>query len=129
MKRIIIIALALIAGLSLVGSAQASSIRECGRLPYLINGYQDVENVTSRHMSSCSATRATAWSIEKQVLRRDYGSNNDKIHLRSHWFGWAGWSIHAHWYREPGMPGYFISQDVRATASGGRVVYYQVVGE
>lgn len=128
MKRLAVIS-TLFAALVVAAGAQAAPIRECGHLPYLINGYQSVVNVTSRHMSSCSTTRKTAWAIEKQILHRGYGSNNDKIHFRSHRFTWAGWSIHTRWYSEPGMPSYFISQDVRATASGGRVVHYQVVGE
>ena len=121
-------ALAVIALLG-ASTAQAARINECGQhLPYLINGYQAITNVTSR-VVPCPRARKIAWQIEQQILARGYGSEYEKAHLRSHWFSWSGWTVHTQWYRESGLPSYFISQDVRATASRGRVVHYQVVGE
>ena len=125
------VAASALAAIALPGAptAQAAPINECGQhLPYLINGYQAITNVTSR-VVPCPRTRKIAWQIEQQILHRGYGSNDDKIHLRSHWFHWTGWTIHTQWYHETRWPSYFISQDVRATASRGRVVHYQVFGE
>ena len=126
--RLILAAILVVAALAVAATALAASIRECGYLRHLIHGYQQVVNVTSRNVP-CPVARETASQIEKQVLYRSYGSEWGKAHLRSHWFHWQGWTMHTRWYHKPGLPAYFISQDVRSTASRGRVIYYQVVGE
>ena len=127
MRRLIPISLAVIA-LAGASAASAGPINECGHLPYLINRYQAISNVTSR-VVPCVRARKIAWQIEQQILHRGYGSEYEKGHLREHWFGWNGWTVHTQWYHVSGLPSYFISQDVRATASRGRVVHYQLGGE
>lgn len=116
------------AALADASTAIAAPIRECGNLHHLINGYQQVMNVTSRNVP-CRIAHKTGWKIENQVLGHGFGSNSDKVHLRSHGFHWHGWTIRTRWYHQRGLPAYFISQDVRSTASRGRVIHYQVVGE
>ena len=120
------IALAVIA-LASPSTVRAAPINDCGHLPYLIIGYQEIANVTSR-VVPCSRAREIAWQIEQQILYRGHGSQYEKVHLREHWFHWNEWTVHTHWYRVSG-PLSYISQDVRATASRGRVVHYQLGGE
>jgi len=66
-----IITTAGLAALVFVPAASASPIRECGHLPVLFRGYEEVSNVTSRNVG-CSHARELAYYFTKTVIRRNY---------------------------------------------------------
>lgn len=98
--RAIITTAAVFAALAIAGSARAASIRECGSRP-AANGYQSIENITSRNVS-CSQARHVAF-----VIYREVGPDNGgyAVCSRSCVVRWTGWRrrvyspVTRRWYR------------------------------
>ena len=125
-----VIALLAVGGASIVAPApvQAAPIHNCGNLPDLFNGYQNVVNVTSR-VVNCPKARNTARGIAWTMIRRgDDGPENGGP--SSFGFYWTGWTVRGRWhatYYRGHFEGYWA--DVRATAARGWVVHFQIRGE
>ncbi len=115
--------LAIVVVFGLVGAApvpsNASPMRWCGALS--VNGYEDLANISSRNVV-CSTTRHVVYQLYKHHLT---GTHCDSFPRSDCSFRASGWSVKTHWFRS----GSLYALDIRATASGERVVRTQLVGE
>lgn len=116
-----------IAGPLLASSASAAPIHECGHLPNLFRGYEEVWNVTSRNVS-CSEARNVAYSLARDIVQRDYDSwpRRNRVYDTPGYGRDNDWTVHLTWYRT-GSTYYFM--DIRATVTHDRVVGFQFGGE
>ena len=111
LKRFLIVP-ALLTSLSLVPAASAKPARilDCGF--YSVNPYVAIDNITTRHVDCGTGVRLSG-RIYHEAVRRDLKS-----------FQWNRWSVRVRLAQSAGT-----EYDIRWTASGGRVVHFQVYFE
>lgn len=130
MRRLLVLAaVAALTSIAFASSAAAKQIqaltvtapvRECGVLQKLFRGYEQAFNVTSRDVD-CSSAGDVAYALAREIVRRGYDHSWPR---RERILSVAGWTALLTWYRT----GPFYVEDIRSTASGGRVVHFQFGG-
>jgi hypothetical protein len=118
MKTRNLIPVAAVAALALASAASAAPINDCH---YGIGGAY--HNLTTRVLSCREARGFNGMAF--RIL--NYATPRVRS-LRDYHFRTGRWDVRTHWYHDPSYPhigGGDLQLDLRATASGGRVVRFQ----